>query len=131
MIYQMSCRIRRGVALGVIAMVSASLLLFAGPKPEKGEFLVVRVGVRNFLVTPPKVKAGPVRVLVENSTVILSPAIGIRLQNSKNEVDTTKLDKPTNSKPRESWHDVVLTPGTYWVSIDQVPGVQAALVVEP
>ncbi|MBI5282135.1 MAG: hypothetical protein HY858_10670 [Candidatus Solibacter usitatus] len=119
--------------LGVIAIAVLGLAGSAGRLEGAGEPQIIRVqvSVRNFSVTPARVKAGKATVLVENFTLVPSPTVTIRDQGAANPAAGFKVEKPVKVKPRESWHEVVLTPGTYWVSLDQVPGVQAALVVEP
>ena len=100
-------------------------------KADTGRFVLVQIQPRNFLVTPSKVKGGPVRILVENFTLIPSPSLGVRLQSSVSALDGVKLDKQLKIRPRESWQEVVLTPGSYWVYLEQDSGAKAQLVVEP
>lgn len=98
---------------------------------EKRQLIRVQVSVRNFSVAPARVKAGAASVLVENLTLLPSATVTIREQAAAPTAVGVKVEKPVKVKPREAWHELVLTPGTYWVSLDQVPGVRAALVVEP
>lgn len=124
-------RFRIAGAMALLTLGGAGLIVGAEAKADQGHFLLVQIRARNFLATPARIKAGTVKVLIENFTMVVSPTVTIQTQAQLATTEGVKVGKVTKSKPRETWHEVVLAPGTYWVSLDQVAGVQAALVVEP
>jgi len=129
--FQTVRKVRFTAVLSFFMLSGVCTLAGGDAKADNGRFVLVQVQPRNFLVTPSKVKAGPVRILVENLTLIPSPSVGVRLQSSTSSLDGIKLDKQLKIRPRESWQEVVLTPGSYWVYLEQDPGAKGQLIVEP
>ena len=121
------------IAAAIFCLVVAGGTLCAqtAEKKEAVQLIHVKVSVRNFSVTPSKLKPGNIQVLVDNHTMMADPSVTFRLNGSALVADQTKLASPEQLKGQTRWQKVTLKPGTYTVTLDRVTGVQATVTVEP
>lgn len=75
-------------------------------------------------------KPGPARILVENRTLMANPAIKLTGTVGAAAVSAVgRLPVLPRAGQRKTWHDAVLVPGTYTISLEAAPQVKATLVV--
>ncbi len=103
------------------------------PLVSKADLNVVRVTVRveGLQVHPRTVKPGKVQFWIENRTLLSRPELSIsslRVVAGKEEREA-KAKLEVRGTTRRTWVEATLTPGTYALSINGVPGLQKTLTV--
>lgn len=96
--------------------------------PNVLRVVVTHHGIR---LRPARAKAGPVRVLLDNRTLLDGTAISIGAEPPNASPPLKRMVLPEKALIRKSWHDAVLPPGRYRVWIEKAREVWAVFTVEP
>lgn len=115
-----------------------ALMLFASESSAqpaaRTEVVVVTVKTSGLYSSHARVKAGPVRILLENRTLLRSPGLQItRIAGPGGGAnESVATNRPARSdRGNHSWWDAVLTPGSYRFSIAAAPNANIQLTVTP
>lgn len=96
--------------------------------PDVIRVMVTHHGIR---IEPPRVKAGPARILLDNRTLLNGTSISIGLESDGIASAMKRITLPEKALVRRSWQDAVLPPGRYRIWVEKASELRALLVVEP
>lgn len=96
--------------------------------PNMARLVVTHHGL---FLQPGRVKAGPVKVLLDNRTLLNGTSISIGAEGTAGQSPLKRMVLPEKALLRKSWHDAVLSPGRYSIWVEKAPQVRTTLIVEP